>query len=201
MAGRDTSADMHVVGTTSGVFKTRSIRRLPVSEQVDKQLLNKTSKRSLGILKVEARTLTFSYFLKHRKVKGLPTLPVQQTDGTSAVDSSQHGLKRKLRDELGDKAQERRVGPAQSDLKRSAPDSVQGARRNFNGFLPCLKTIHFQLLVLVLLQFPPRVDLMFPIEPNVDREEELQALRQQTEKPVIWYDTEFDCERGNCRNE
>ena len=37
--GRDTSADMHVVGTTSGVFKTRSIRRLPVSEQVDKQLL------------------------------------------------------------------------------------------------------------------------------------------------------------------
>ena len=37
--GRDTSADTHVVGTTSGVFKTRSICRLPVSEQVDKQLL------------------------------------------------------------------------------------------------------------------------------------------------------------------
>ena len=31
-----------------------------------------------------------------------------------------------------------------------------------------------------------------PIEPNVDREEELQALRAA--EPVLWYDTEF--ERG-----
>ena len=38
--GRGASADVHVVGTTSGVFKTMSIRRVPVSEQVDKQLLN-----------------------------------------------------------------------------------------------------------------------------------------------------------------
>ena len=37
--GKETSADMTVVGTTSGMFKTRSIRRLPVSEQVDKNLL------------------------------------------------------------------------------------------------------------------------------------------------------------------
>ena len=73
--GRDTSADMHVVGTTSGVFKTRSIRRLPVSEQVDKQLLKDYSKRNLGILKVEARTLTFSYFLKHQKLKDFHRCP------------------------------------------------------------------------------------------------------------------------------
>ena len=32
-----------------------------------------------------------------------------------------------------------------------------------------------------------------PIEPNVDREEELQALRAA--EPVLWYDTEFDREQ------
>ena len=39
------------------------------------------------------------------QAQGLPLLPIQQTDGTSAVDSSQHGLKR-TSDELGDEAQE-----------------------------------------------------------------------------------------------
>ena len=32
-----------------------------------------------------------------------------------------------------------------------------------------------------------------PIEPNVDREEELQVLRAA--EPVCWYDTEFDREQ------
>ena len=32
-----------------------------------------------------------------------------------------------------------------------------------------------------------------PVEPNVDREEELQALRAA--EPLLWYDTEFDREQ------
>ena len=103
--GRGASADVHVVGTTSRVFKTRSIRS-----------------HSLILPPVP-------------EIQGLPQMPVQERDGTStvAVDLSQHGLQR-TSDELGDEAQQdeppnlfQRVGPAQSDLKRSAPDSVPGS--------------------------------------------------------------------------
>ena len=124
--GRDTSADMHVVGTTSGVFKTRSIRRLPVSEQVDKQLLKDFQAKPWDP-KGRGEDTDVLVLPQTPEAQGLPPLPVQQTDGTSAVDLSQHGLKR-TSDELGDEAQEdeppnlfQRVGPAQSDLKRSAP--------------------------------------------------------------------------------
>ena len=123
---------MHVVGTTSGVFKTRSIRRLPVSEQVDKQLLKDFQAKPWDP-KGRGEDTDVLVLPQAPEIQGLPPLPVQQTDGTSAVDSSQHGLKR-TSDELGDEAQEveppnlfQRVGPAQSDLKRSAPDSVPGS--------------------------------------------------------------------------
>ena len=46
--------------------------------------------------------------------------------------------------------------------------------------------------MLVLRRFPLS-GLDVPIEPNVDREEELQALRAA--EPVLWYDTEFDREQ------
>ena len=175
--GRDTSADMHVVGTTSGVFKTRSIRRLPVSEQVDKQLLKDFQAKPWDP-KGRGEDTDVLVLPQAPEGQGLPTLPVQQTDGTSAVDSSQHGLKR-TSDELGDKAQEDVL------VRRNPTWSVQllilsqGARRNFNGFLPCLKTIHFQLLVLVLLQFPPRVDLMFRLSPMSTEKKNFKHFAQQ----------------------
>ena len=129
--GRDASADMHIVGTISGVFKTRSIRRLPVSEQVDKRLLNDFQAKPWGPKGRGEDTDVL--VLPPSQEQGLPSLPAQQTDGTSAVDSSQHGLKR-TPDELGGEAlgEEppnlfQRVGPATSDLKRSAPDSVPGS--------------------------------------------------------------------------
>ena len=128
--GRDTSADMHIVGTTSGVFKTRSIRRLPVSEQVDKQLLKDFQAKPWDPKGRGEDTDVL--VLPPSQEQGLPSLPVQQTDGTSAVDSSQHGLKR-TSDELGGEEEPpnlfQRVGPAASDLKRSAPDSVPGSER------------------------------------------------------------------------
>ena len=76
----------------------------------------------------------FSYFDLCRKFKGFHRCPSKERDGTStvAVDLLQRGLQR-TSDELGDEAQHdeppnlfQRVGPAQSDLKRSAPDSVPG---------------------------------------------------------------------------
>ena len=130
--GRDTSADMHVVGTTSGVFKTRSIRRLPVSEQVDRQLLKDFQAKPWDP-KGRGEDTDVLVLPQASEAQGLPPLPVRQTDGTSTVDPSQHGLKR-TSEELGDEAQDdelpnllQRVGPAQSDLKRSAPDVVPGS--------------------------------------------------------------------------
>ena len=158
--GRNTSADMHVVGTTSGVFQTRSIRRLPVSEQVDKQLLKDFQAKPWD-----------------PKGRGEDTGYTSSSTGsprTSTVDSSQHGLKR-TSDELGDEAQEdeppnlfQRVGPLS-----------QGARQNFNGFLPCLKTIHFLSLVLALLRFPPRVDLTFQLSPMLTEKKNFKHFAQQ----------------------
>ena len=130
--GRDTSADMHIVGTTSLGCSKRSVRRLPVSEQVDKQLLKDFQAKPWDPKGRGEDTDVL--VLPPSQEQGLPSLPVQQTDGTSAVDSSQHGLKR-ASDELGGEALEeeppnlfQRVGPAASDLKRSAPDSVPGAK-------------------------------------------------------------------------
>ncbi len=77
-------------------------------------------------------------------------------------------------------------------MKRSAPDTVPGSGTKLNGSLPCLIRIHFPLLALVLRRFPLS-GLDVPIEPNVDREEELQALRAA--EPVLWYDTEFGREQ------
>ena len=131
--------------------------------------------------------------------QGLPTLPVQQTDGTSAVDSSQHGLKR-TSDELGDEAQDdeppnlfQRVGPAQSDLKRSAPDSVPGSETKLQRISAVFEEDSLPITCACVASISTKSGLDVPIEPNVDREEELQALRAA--EPVLWYDTEFDREQ------
>ena len=167
--GRDTSADVHVVGTTSGVFKTRS--RLPVSEQVDKQLLKDFQARPWD-LKGRGED-TDVLVLPPSQEQGLPSLPVQQTDGTSAVDSSQHGLKR-TSDELGGEALEEEppnlfqcVGPAQSDLKRSAPDSVPGSETKL------------QRISAVLRRFPPRADLTFQLSPMLTEKKNFKHFAQQ----------------------
>ena len=196
--GRDTSADMHVVGTTSGVFKTRSIRRLPVSEQVDKQLLKDFQAKPWDP-KGRGEDTDVLVLPKGPEAQGLPPLPVQQTDGTSAVDSSQHGLKR-TSEELGGEAQEdeppnlfQRVGPAQSDLKRSAPDSVPGSETKLQRISAVFEDDSPPVVCACVASISTKSGLDVPIEPNVDREEELQALRAA--EPVLWYDTEFDREQ------
>ena len=196
--GRDTSADMHVVGTTSGVFKTRSIRRLPVSEQVDKQLLKDFQAKPWDP-KGRGEDTDVLVLPQAPEAQGLPPLPVQQTDGTSAVDSSQHGLKR-TSEELGGEAQEveppnlfQRVGPAQSDLKRSAPDSVPGSETKLQRISAVFEDDSLPVVCACVASISTKSGLDVPIEPNVDREEELQALRAA--EPVIWYDTEFDREQ------
>ena len=196
--GRDTSADMHVVGTTSGVFKTRSIRRLPVSEQVDKQLLKDFQAKPWDP-KGRGEDTDVLVLPQAPEIQGLPPLPVQQTDGTSAVDSSKHGLKR-TSDELGDEAQEveppnlfQRVGPAQSDLKRSAPDSVPGSETKLQRISAVFEEDSLPVTCACVASISTKSGLDVPIEPNVDREEELQALRAA--EPVLWYDTEFDREQ------
>ena len=195
--GRDTSADMHIVGTTSGVFKTRSIRRLPVSEQVDKQLLKDFQAKPWDPKGRGEDTDVL--VLPPSQEQGLPSLPVQQTDGTSAVDSSQHGLKR-TSDELGGEALEegppnsfQRVGPAPSDLKRSAPDSVPGSETKLQRISAVFEDDSLPVACACVASISTKSGLDVPIEPNVDREEELQALRAA--EPVLWYDTEFDREQ------
>ena len=185
--GRDASADMHIVGTISGVFKPRRIRRLPVSEQVDKHLLNDFQAKPWG---PKGRG-------EDTDVLVLP--PSQQTDGTSAVDSSQHGLKR-TPDELGGEALEeeppnlfQRVGPATSDLKRSAPDSVPGSETKLQRISAVFEDDSLPVACACVASISTKSGLDVPIEPNVDREEELQAL--PAAEPVLWYDTEFDREQ------
>ena len=127
--------------------------------------------------------------------QGLPSLPVQQTDGTSAVDSSQHGLKR-TSDKLGGEALEeeppnlfQRVGPAASDLKRPAPDSVPGGETKLQRISAVFEDDSLPVACACVASISTKSGLDVPIEPNVDREEELQALRAA--EPVLWYDTEF----------
>ena len=183
---------MHIVGTTSGVFKTRSIRRLPVSEQVDKQLL-----KDFQVKPWDPKGRgedTDVLVLPPSQEQGLPSLPVQQTDGTSAVDSSQHGLKR-TSDELGGEALEeeppnlfQRVGPAASDLKRSAPDSVPGSETKLQRISAVFEDDSRPVACACVASISTKSGLDVPIEANVDREEELQALHAA--EPVLWYDTE-----------
>ena len=195
--GRDTSADMRIVGTTSGVFKTRSIRRLPVSEQVDKQLLKDFQAKPWDPKGRGEDTDVL--VLPSSQEQGLPSLSVQQTDGISAADSSQHGLKR-TSDELGGEALEeeppnlfQRVGPATSDLKRSAPDSVPGSETKLQRISAVFEDDSLPVACACVASVSTKSGLDVPIEPNVDREEELQELRAA--EPVLWYDTEFDREQ------
>ena len=188
--GRDTSADVHIVGTTSGVFKTRSIRRLPISEQVDKQLLKDFQAKPWD---PKGRGEDSDVLvLPPSQEQGLPSLPVQQTDGTSAVDSSQHGLKR-TSDELGGEALAeeppnlfQRVGPAASDLKRSAPDSVPGSETKLQRISAVFEDDSLPVACACVASVSTKSGLDVPIE-------ELQALRAA--EPVLWHDTEFDREQ------
>ena len=195
--GRDASADMHVVGTTSGVFKTRSIRRLPVSEQVGKQLLKDFQAKPWDP-KGRAEDTDVLVLPQAPEAQGLPLLPVQQTDGTLVVDSSQHGLKR-TSDELGDEEQDheppnlfQRVGPAQSDLKRSAPDSVPGRETKLQRISAVFEDDSLPVTCACVASISTKSGLDVPIEPNVDKEE-LQALHAA--ERVLWYDTKFDREQ------
>eukprot|EP00434_Breviolum_minutum_P041983 symbB.v1.2.037353.t1/scaffold5493.1/size26513/3 len=176
----------------------KSICRLPVSEQVDKQLLKEFQAKPWDP-KGRGKDTDVLVLPPAPEIQGLPPLPVQQTDGTSAVDLSQHGLKR-TSDELGDEAQEveppnlfQRVGPAQSDLKRSAPDSVPGSETKLQRISAVFEDDSLPVACACVASISTKSGLDVPIEPNLDREEELQALRAA--EPVIWYDAEFDREQ------
>ncbi|CAK9020327.1 unnamed protein product [Durusdinium trenchii] len=201
--GRDTSADMRLIGTTSGVLKTRSIRRLPVSEQVDQRMAEdfkaspwdpKGRGEDTDVLILPPPPAEIA--------SGAPVTPSRVADAPSTAfetSAPSHGTKRTSEDiELDDVDEPanlfQRVGPSTSDLKRSAPDTVPGAERNFSGLELFLKMmIHFLFLCLTVASVTTKHGLDVPIEPNVDREEELQALRAAD--PVLWYDTEFDREQ------
>ena len=83
-----------------------------------------------------------------------------------------------------------RVGPAQSDLKRSAPDSVTGSETKLQRISAVFEDDSLPVAFACVASVSTKRGLDVPIEPNVDREEELQALRAA--EPVLWYDTEFD---------
>ena len=86
-----------------------------------------------------------------------------------------------------------RGGPAQSDLKRSAPDSVPGSETKLQRISALFEDDSLPVACACVASISTKSGLDVPIEPSVDREEELQALRAA--EPVIWYDTEFDREQ------
>ena len=83
-------------------------------------------------------------------------------------------------EELGGEAQEdeppnlfQRVGPAQSDLKRSAPDSVPGSETKLQRISAVFEDDSLPVVCACVASISTKSGLDVPIEPNVDREEEL----------------------------
>ena len=84
-----------------------------------------------------------------------------------------------------------RVGPAQSDLKRSAPDSVpRTATRDETSTDFCRGWRWLPIACACVASVSTKSGLDVPIELNVERTSSIQALRAA--EPVPWYDTEFD---------
>ena len=201
--GRDASADMHLIGATSGVLKTRSIRRLPVSEQVD-QRMAEDFKASAWDPKGRGED-TDVLILPPPPAEiasGAPVTPSPVADAPSTAfetSAPSHGTKRTSEDiELDDVDEPanlfQRVGPSTSDLKRSAPDTVPGSGTKLQRIGSVLEDDDsLPVSCLTVASVTTKHGLDVPIEPNVDREEELQALRAAD--PVLWYDTEFDREQ------
>ena len=112
-------------------------------------------------------------------------MPVQQTDGTSPVDSSQHGLKR-TSDELGDEAQDdeppnlfQRVGPAQSDLKRSAPDFVPGSETKLQRISAVFETDSLPVTCACVASISTKNGLDVPLSPMLTEKKNFKHFAQQ----------------------
>ena len=147
--GRESTSDMHVVGNANGVFKTRSVRRLPAENQVSKELLEslKATRLHLGTRAVAKRIVPTSFSQLHSQILQMRLLTRRECRmrktlrAPSAVPKCL--WKTSLRNfEFG--WSKRRVKSA-SCLRTSPP-----APPNFSGFRLWLKTLSLTLLVLLL---------------------------------------------------
>ena len=75
-----------------------------------------------------------------------------------------------------------RVGLAASDLKGSAPISVPGSKTKLHPAL--FEDDSIPVACACVASVSTKSGLDVPIEPNVDREEEIQAFRAA--EPVLW---------------
>ena len=124
-----------------------------------------TSKQNLGLRKVKARTLTFSYFCLSRFVVAWLEENFRRTwwwgtwRGASKFRSA--------------------CWSGSFRLEAFSSWLSQGAKRNFNEFLRCLKTTHLLLLVLLLRRFPPKVDLTFRLSPMLTEKKNFKHFAQK----------------------
>ena len=171
----------------NGVFKTRSVRRLPAESQVSKELLEPLKATPWG---PHGRPEESANFI----------LPAPQPDSADAVADAQgapeaqntSGAKRSAESPLEDEPPKLRVRleQAQGEKREISADVSSSSTK-----LPRISAMVEDVVVdtSCVASVTTRDGLEVPVEANVDRKEELQALRAA--EPFVWYDTEFDKEQ------
>jgi len=81
--GKDTNADEHLVGTSSGVYKVRSIRRLPPSQQHNKELLLQLSGTPWS---PQGEGLNDNFIISNNTEPSLPQQLPEEQPTTEAAD-------------------------------------------------------------------------------------------------------------------
>ena len=185
--GRETTSDMHVVGNANGVFKTRSVRRLPAENQVSKELLESLKATPWDPRGRQEESANF-------------ILPAPQPESSDAVADAQgaqvasdtSGTKRGAETPLEEEPPQLRVRmePAQGE-KRELSADISSSSTKLQRISALVEDVVVDASCVASVT--TRDGLEVPVEVNVDRKEELQALRAA--EPVVWYDTEFDKEQ------
>ena len=217
--GRESTSDMHVVANADGVFKTRSVRRLPAEQQVNKELLESMKATPWDPRGREEESANFilpsdaAPPAAGPSVQGAQapdTSSQQEESGADAFDSvpAEGGVGDVMEQDTSQEASaSKRVAEAlpedEPPTLRVRTEPLQGDKRDAEDASAAGST----KLQRVSAVFPDGLvastscvasvtakdGLEIPVEVNVDRAEELQALR--AEHPVVWYDTEFDLDQ------
>ncbi|CAE7690184.1 unnamed protein product [Symbiodinium sp. CCMP2592] len=186
---------MHVVGNANGVYKTRSVRRLPAEDQVSKELLDSLKATPWD---PRGRQEESAHFVLPAQSEASPAAAPAVSDPQGAQDAAgssadgTSGSKRSAEAPPEDAPSQLRARLEQSqgekrEISTEVPDSATKLRR--------ISAVLEDRLVdtSCVASVTTRDGLEVPVEVNVDRAEELQALRAS--EPVVWYDTEFDKEQ------
>ena len=189
--GRDTTSDMHIIGTTSGVTKTRSMRRFPSEQQVDVDMLKDFVAKPWDPRGRSEETDDFV----------LPPVPAPaalqdgNADDSIAVMPHAAGSRKReppeadVEDEQATQLQ--RVGPAPGDLKRDVPDELPESRSKLQRISAIVEDDFGEHVLdhACISAITTKDGLEVPVCVNADEGERTQELRAL--QPSLWYETEF----------